>query len=168
MTCHKDGYCGHQRKSLWGWGDNINTWRINGTWIYATHFNPYISVVNFGLPNNWVCYNGYIYCIGCCSVPALGWWNTVHQHRWIWVLWTIMVIFHQSISFRSCHLWINYRFIPYCTIFHLDQILSHHNYTLVMGKVGYLVGLEELIVDCLGGSFIKVDLSGVEKINRVT
>ena len=38
--------------------------------------------------------------------------------------------------------------------------LSHHNYTLIMVKVGCPVYMAELLVDFLGGSYMKVDLSG--------
>ena len=36
------------------------------------------------------------------------------------------------------------------------------------GKVGCLVGMSERIVGCLGGSVLKVDITGVVKKNRVT
>ena len=36
------------------------------------------------------------------------------------------------------------------------------------GKVGYFVGLSERVVGCLGGSVLKVDITGVVKENRVT
>ena len=35
------------------------------------------------------------------------------------------------------------------------------------GKVGCLVVMSELIVGCLGGSFLKVDITGVVKKIRV-
>ena len=41
--------------------------------------------------------------------------------------------------------------------------LSHNNYTLIVGKVGFLVYLLALLVSCLGGSVLKVDLDGVVK-----
>ena len=40
---------------------------------------------------------------------------------------------------------------------------SHHNYTLVMGKVGCLVNVMALIVVCLRSSVLKVDISGAVK-----
>ena len=36
------------------------------------------------------------------------------------------------------------------------------------GKVGCIVGVSERIVGCLGGSFLKVDISGVVKKNKAT
>ena len=50
--------------------------------------------------------------------------------------------------------------IPSCTGLHLDQIQYHHKYTLVMGKSGFIVNLEALHVGFLGGSVLKVDISG--------
>ena len=47
-------------------------------------------------------------------------------------------------------------------------IQSFNNSTLVTGKVGCLVGMSERIVGCLGGSVLKVDITGVVKKNRVT
>ena len=38
----------------------------------------------------------------------------------------------------------------------------------MVGKVGCIVYLAELLVSCLGGSFIKVDLSGAVKKKRAT
>ena len=46
--------------------------------------------------------------------------------------------------------------------------LSHHNYKLMVGKVGCLVYLVALLVGCLGGSVMKVDFSGVVNKKRTT
>ena len=74
-----------------------------------------------------------------------------------------MVLFHESGSSISFHLRITYRYIPYFTSFRSDQIKSHQNSTLVMGKVGCLVIMVALLVGCLGGSVLKVDLNGTVK-----
>ena len=79
-----------------------------------------------------------------------------------------MVLFHQYWSSTTCHLLINYRCIQSCTRFSLDQILSHHNSTLVMGKFECLLGQESLLVGYLGGSVLTVDMDGVVKKIRVT
>ena len=47
-------------------------------------------------------------------------------------------------------------------------LLSHHNYTIMVGKVGCLVYLAALLVGCLGGSFLKIDISRVVKGERET
>ena len=57
--CHSN-YVG----SLGYLGDKSNTWRENGPWIYANYHDPYILTVNFGLPNHWICCNGYLDCSG--------------------------------------------------------------------------------------------------------
>ena len=43
--------------------------------------------------------------------------------------------------------------------------LSKHNYTLMMGNVGCLVYMAALLIGCLGGSVLKVDLSGL--VNKI-
>ena len=47
-------------------------------------------------------------------------------------------------------------------------VKSHHNYRFVMGKVGCLVYIVALLVGFLGGSVLKVDLSGSVKKKRAT
>ena len=95
--------------------------------------------------------------------PELGGQNTVHWHGWVWALCTIMVLFHESWSSRSCHLWRTYWCIPSCTIFCSDKIQYYQNSTLVMGKVGSLVNLTALLVGCLGGSVLNVDIDEAAK-----
>ena len=46
--------------------------------------------------------------------------------------------------------------------------LSHHNYTLMVGKVRCLVYLAEILVGCLGSSVMKVDLAGALNKKWVT
>ena len=46
--------------------------------------------------------------------------------------------------------------------------LSHHNYTLLVGKVGCLVNMAALLLGLMGGTFMKVYLAGVVKKKRVT
>ena len=41
--------------------------------------------------------------------------------------------------------------------------LSHHNYTLIMGKVGCIVYLVALLLGCMGGSVLNVDITGSVK-----
>ena len=41
--------------------------------------------------------------------------------------------------------------------------LSHHNYTIIVDKVGFLVYLAVLIIVCLGGSVMKVYIAGTVK-----
>ena len=41
--------------------------------------------------------------------------------------------------------------------------LSHQNYTLMVDKVGCLVYLSALLVGCMGGSVLTVDISGEVK-----
>ena len=53
-------------------GEKSNTWRENGPCIYSTHRDPYILALNYGLPNNWVCSNGYIDCSRCSGATKLG------------------------------------------------------------------------------------------------
>ena len=45
----------------------------------------------------------------------------------------------------------------------VSLFLSHHNYTLMLGKVRCLVYLAALLIGCLGGTVLKVDLAGVVK-----
>ena len=54
----------YHRRALGYLGYKNNTWRQNGTWIYANHHNPYIMTVNCGLINHWVCCNVYLYFSG--------------------------------------------------------------------------------------------------------
>ena len=77
----------------------------------------------------------------------------------------IILIFHQYGSSTYFHPWRNYRCIPYLSNFRSDQILYHQNSTRVMGEVGFIVGLEALLVVCLWGSVPKIDLDGVTKKN---
>ena len=51
--------------------------------------------------------------------------------------------------------------ITSCTRFCSDQIKYHQNSTFVMRKIGCFVNQEALLVVLLGGSVLKVDLSGV-------
>ena len=111
-------------------------------------------MVNFILPNHWLCLNGYIECSGFSVAPALGGWKTAHQHGWILVLCTIMLIFCQSGSSTYFHPWRTYRLIQSFTSFCLNQIQYHHNSTLVMGEVGCLVGWTALLVGYLRGSVV--------------
>ena len=41
--------------------------------------------------------------------------------------------------------------------------LSHHNYTIMVVKVEYIVYLLEILVGFLGGSVLKVDFAGEVK-----
>ena len=44
----------HHRRALGDLGENSNTWRENGTWIYANHNNPLIlSVVGALVYQHW-------------------------------------------------------------------------------------------------------------------
>ena len=43
----------------------------------------------------------------------------------------------------------------------LSLCLYNRNYTLMVGKVGYIVYMAALLVGCLGGSVLKVYLDGV-------
>ena len=49
----------------------------------------------------------------------------------------------------------------------MDQIRYHHNSTLVVVKVGCLVGVVALLVCFLGGSVMKIDMDEIVKKNRV-
>ena len=40
----------------------------------------------------------------------------------------------------------------------VQLLLSQHNYTLLIGKVGCLVNMVALLVDYLGGSVLKADI----------
>ena len=102
----------------------------------------------------------------CCT--RTGGWNTVHWRGYGWELCTRMVLFYDSGSSRSCHLWINYRCITYFTRFCSYQIQSHKYSTLVMGNFWCLVNMAALLVGCLGGSVPKFNLSGVVNIKRAT
>ena len=44
--------------------------------------------------------------------------------------------------------------------------LSYHSYTLMVGKIGCILYLGALILGFLGGSVLKVDLSGLAKKRR--
>ena len=50
----------------------------------------------------------------------------------------------------------------------MGQIQYCHNFTLVTGKEGFIVGMSERIVGCLGGSVLSFDITGVVNKNRVT
>ena len=89
MPYHKNVFNGHHIRALWNWREKSNTWRGNGPLIYATHSDPYIQTVNYGLTNHLVC------CIGCSVATALGGWNTLYRCGWRWALCTRMVIFHK-------------------------------------------------------------------------
>ena len=41
--------------------------------------------------------------------------------------------------------------------------LSYHSYTLMVGKIGCILYLGALILGCLGGSVLKVDINGAVK-----
>ena len=92
-----------------------------------------------------------------------GGWNTVNHRGCGWVLCTVMVILHKSVSYRSCHPWITYMCIPSCTSFSSYKIQSHKYSTLVMWNFGYLVNMAALLVSLLGVSVTKVDIYGVKK-----
>ena len=50
----------------------------------------------------------------------------------------------------------------------VSPFLSHHNYTLMVGKVGCLIYVAALLVSCLVGSVLDVDIDGVAKKKWVT
>ena len=107
---------------------------------------------------------GYVVMEFVLWCTSAGRWNTVHRFGCGWALCTRMVLFHKSGSSISCHLWITYRWITSCTRLCSDQIKYHKNSTLVIGKFGCLINVPEILVGCLGGSVMKVDLYGeVEK-----
>ena len=124
--------------------------------------------MNCGLPNHWVFFNEDIYRSGYYGASALGGQNTVHKHIFIFLMCARMVIFHQYGSSRYCHLQITYRCITSLYSFCLGQIQSCNNSTLVTGKVVCLLGLSERIIAYLGGSVLKVDITGMVKKNRMT
>ena len=104
-------------------------------------------------------------------------WGLVH-HNWgyktIFIgagteeLCELECCFKNSGSSISYHPWITYRCIPSCTRFCSDQIKYHQNSTLVLGKVGCLVNLVALLVGFIGGSVMKVDISGAVKNKSMT
>ena len=89
--------------------------------------------------------------------------NTINQRRCRWALCTTMMLFNNSGSYISSHLWRNYWCIPSCTSFCSDQIKSHQKFTFLMRKVGCLVNMAALFVGFLRGSVLKVDLAGAVK-----
>ena len=71
MTYHQNFCHEHQRRALGYLWEKSNTWRQNGTCIYASHFNPYIPTVNCGLPNHWLFCNVYLECSVCAGALSL-------------------------------------------------------------------------------------------------
>ena len=69
MPYHQNGYHIHHRRALGDLVDRSNTWRVNGSWIYANHHDPYILKVSFGLPNHCVCCNVDIEFVECFGAP---------------------------------------------------------------------------------------------------
>ena len=163
IPCHQNKWHGHHRRALRYLGEKSNTWRVNGPWIYANHHDPYILTVNFGLTNIWIFFNGDIECSGWFSAPSQGGWNTVHNCKWIWEWWTIMVLYRQSGSSTACHPWRTFRCIPSCSSYHSDQIQYHRNSALAMDKVVCLVGWVALLVAWLEGLVMLVNIYGMEK-----
>ena len=113
-----NGCRGHHRIALEGLGDKINTWRENGTWIYANHYDPYILMVNCGLPYHWEFCNEDLECSGFFVAPPQGEWNNVYKRGWRWSMCTRMVISHQSGSSIACHMWRIYMWTPSCSGYH--------------------------------------------------
>ena len=112
----KKVWCGHHRRALGYLGGKSNTWRKNWIWIYANHHNQYILTVNCGLPNHWVCYNGYLESSGFSGAPPQGGWNTAHQCRLIWYMCNIMVLSNQYGSSTPYHPLRTYRYIAYFSV----------------------------------------------------
>ena len=111
-------YSGHHIRTLGNLRENSNTWRGNGPWIYANHHNTYILTINYGITNHCVCCNGDIECSGWFGAPPQGGRNTVHSRGWIWDMWTVMVLSHQSGSSTECCPWITYSCTTYCSSCH--------------------------------------------------
>ena len=74
-----------------------------------------------------------------------------------------MVLFHLSDYSTPCHPWSTYRWIPYYSSFHLDQVQYQYNSALALGKVGCQVGWVALLVAWLEVLVLTVDMAGVVK-----
>ena len=72
MLYRQNGCHGRHIIALGDLGEKRNTWRQNGTWIYANHHDPYIITVNCVLPYHWVYCNVDIDCIAFFGAPPQG------------------------------------------------------------------------------------------------
>ena len=147
MPYHQNGCHVHHKKALGGLGEKSNTWRENGTWIYANHTDPYILTINCGFPNHWVCCTGDIGCSGFFGAPPQGERKTDHQHGWRLAMCTRMVLFHQFGSSQACHLLKThihaYHIVPVTIRIKSNLVTIPH---LLMDEFGCLVGQAELII----------------------